>query len=57
MKATSRPIFVLALLVLGGTGPAFAQHQHQSGYAGMESRDIKALSPEQIADLREGRGS
>lgn len=33
--------------------PAAAQ---QSGYAGMQSREIKALSPEQVADLREGRG-
>jgi len=33
-----------------------AQHQHQSGYAGMENRDIKGLSPEQVADLRDGKG-
>src|SRR4051812_21706744 len=56
MSATVRPIFALALPLLGVAGPAVAQHQHQSGYAGMESRDIKGLSHEQIADLLEGRG-
>ena len=30
-------------------------HQHQP-YAGMETRSIKALSDQQIADLRDGRG-
>lgn len=35
--------------------PAWAQHAH-SPYAGMQDRDIKALSAEQVADLREGRG-
>ncbi len=30
--------------------------QGHAPYAGMESRAIKALSPQQIADLREGRG-
>jgi hypothetical protein len=56
MKATIPFHFVLTLSLLGIGSQAVAQHQHQSGYAGMESRDIKALSPEQIADLREGRG-
>lgn len=35
------------------------QHQHQpgsSGYAGLQTRDIKALSPEQVAELRDGKG-
>ena len=35
----------------GGGGDAGAQP-----YAGMEAREIKALSPEEIADLRAGRG-
>ncbi|MDI1286336.1 MAG: periplasmic heavy metal sensor [Reyranella sp.] len=39
---------------------AFAQHNHgqptTSPYAGLDSRPIKALSPEQLADLRAGRG-
>ena len=47
---------VIALLA----GPAVAQqHQHrhgQSPYAGAEKRAIKALSDQQIADLRAGRG-
>jgi Spy/CpxP family protein refolding chaperone len=42
------------LLVLSAL-PACAQHQH-SPYAGMQDRDIKALSVQQIEDLREGRG-
>jgi hypothetical protein len=36
------------------TGGALAQSH--TPYAGLESRTIKALSPQQIADLREGRG-
>lgn len=47
---------VIALLA----GPAVAQqHQHQQGhspYAGAEKRGVKALSEQQIADLRAGRG-
>ncbi len=33
-----------------------AQAQQDQPYAGLQSREIKALSSEQIADLREGRG-
>lgn len=55
---------LLTLLVAGMAGamtPAHAQHEHHpshahSAYAGMEGRAIKALSGEQIADLREGKG-
>ena len=52
---------IIVILGLAATGSAFAQHagHHQPqpiGYAGMHTRDIKALSPEQVADLREGRG-
>src|SRR3954471_2384084 len=40
--------------------PAMAQHQHApahtSPYAGFESRPIKALSEQQVADLTAGRG-
>jgi hypothetical protein len=50
-----RPLaFFLAL-----SGTAVAQHGHhagQSAYAGLERRSIKALSDEQVADLRAGRG-
>ena len=48
-------IAVLTLIALGR--PAFAQHQHgQSPYASFQHRQVKALSDEQIADLRTGRG-
>lgn len=52
----------VALLTLVAANAALAQHaghSHQpqpSGYAGMQTREIKALSPEQVADLREGHG-
>src|SRR3712207_5865586 len=48
-----------ALLCVMLAGPALAQHQHRpqhSPYAGLEQRAVKALSGEQIADLRAGRG-
>lgn len=35
---------------------AVAQHTPPQPYAGLESRPIKALSPEQLADLHAGRG-
>jgi len=35
---------------------AAAQHTPPQPYAGLESRPVKALSPEQLADLRAGRG-
>ncbi|MDP1966064.1 MAG: periplasmic heavy metal sensor [Reyranella sp.] len=35
---------------------ALAQHSPPQPYAGLDSRPIKALSPEQLADLRGGRG-
>ena len=44
-------IAVLALVVTCGS--AFAQHQP---YAGMETRAIKALSDQEIADLKTGNG-
>ena len=49
----------LIAIALASTGVAFAQHStHEpvSSYASMMSRDIKALSSEQVADLREGKG-
>src|SRR5215211_9358946 len=46
---------LVAILVAGG--PAFAQHRHPpASYAGLQQRAVKALSAEQIADLRAGRG-
>jgi len=45
---------LLALLV----APALAQqHKHEHGpYTGMQQRSVKALSEQQIADLRAGKG-
>jgi Spy/CpxP family protein refolding chaperone len=43
---------IAALLALAGTSAA----QSPQPYAGLDTRDIKALSAEQIADLRAGRG-
>ena len=64
-----RPIMRLAALAIltGLAPPTLAQHQPghateapaagaAAPYAGLESREIKALSPEQIEDFRAGRG-
>ena len=52
------PLAVLAVLL--AAAPALAQHQPshagRSPYAGLQTRAVKALSAEQIADLRAGRG-
>ncbi|WP_119301602.1 Spy/CpxP family protein refolding chaperone [Dongia deserti] len=48
-------LLALALIAM----PAIADtthHGQHSPYAGLHARDIKALSPEQIADLKAGRG-
>ena len=56
-----KSIFALAACALF-VGPALGQsHSHggmegHSPYAGLEKREIKALSDEQMADLRAGRG-
>jgi Spy/CpxP family protein refolding chaperone len=47
------PLLVLVLLALAA-GPSLAQSQQP--YAGFEGRSIKALSEQQLADLRAGRG-
>ena len=41
------------LVLLLAAFPALAQH---SPYAGQETREVKALSPEEIAELLDGRG-
>lgn len=48
----------LLTLALAAALPAVAQHhpQHGNAYAGMQARDIKALSDDQLTALREGRG-
>jgi hypothetical protein len=46
-----------ALMTMALAGPALAQHQHnQTPYAGLQQRPVKALSDQQLADLRAGRG-
>jgi hypothetical protein len=48
---------ITALLIMALAAPAAAQHQHgQAPYAGLQDRPVKALSNEQLADLRAGRG-
>jgi LTXXQ motif family protein len=52
-------LFVLSLSAASSALGQHAGHQQQpqtNGYADMQSREVKALSPEQMADLREGRG-
>lgn len=44
----------LAVALLGGQ--AAAQTQHEQPYAGMQTREIKALSGEEMSDLKAGRG-
>ncbi len=44
---------VIAFMVLAGGASA---QMHQPSYAGMQARPIKALSDQQIADLKAGRG-
>ena len=58
-RITLKLIAVTALLV--GAGATFGQHSHQpshaaSPYAGQQTREIKALSPAQTADLLAGKG-
>lgn len=52
---------IAACACLMGAGGAFAQHIHApshsaSPYAGQQTREIKALSPAQTADLLAGKG-
>jgi hypothetical protein len=47
---------IAAVTVIALGGIAAAQHQHNAPYAGLHQRAIKALSGQQIADLRAGRG-
>lgn len=56
-------LFVLPLVAAFSAVPAAAQHHHggqgqpgPSPYAGMQARPVKALSDQQLADLRAGRG-
>ncbi|HEY7999492.1 MAG TPA: hypothetical protein VIE87_11780 [Pseudolabrys sp.] len=47
-----KPLIVAVGFVVFVSGAAFAQ----SPYAGMQMRSVKALSDEQVADLKAGRG-
>jgi LTXXQ motif family protein len=47
-----RNALLCAAVLLAGFGNAYAQ----SPYAGQESREIKALSPQEISDLLAGKG-
>jgi acetylornithine/succinyldiaminopimelate/putrescine aminotransferase len=50
-------LFVAAVTIIAFGGLAAAQHQHgPTPYAGLQQRAIKALSEQQISDLRAGRG-
>ena len=50
-EAHMNRLLLLALIAFGlGTAPSLAQSQQP--YAGLEGRSIKALSEQQIADLR-----
>jgi hypothetical protein len=46
----------LVLLLCLAAAPGVATAQHHQNYAGLQARAIKALSDQQIADLRAGRG-
>ena len=48
----------IAVIMIWLTAPAFSQQLHHghSPYTGSQTREIKALSDQQIADLRNGRG-
>lgn len=48
--------FCSAAIALFGLTAVLAQESPKSPYAGFEQRPIKALSAQQIADLRAGRG-
>lgn len=64
MNNPASPALAALLLLLAATATALAQHAPASGhaghasapYAGMHSRSIKALSDQQLADLRAGKG-
>lgn len=51
-----RTSIVLAFLAVSGAASGEAPHGEHSPYAGEESRAVKSLSPEDIAELRRGGG-
>jgi Spy/CpxP family protein refolding chaperone len=46
----------MIVAILATVGVAQAQHASPSPYSGLETRSVKALSDQQIADLKAGRG-
>jgi Spy/CpxP family protein refolding chaperone len=56
MRALSCNAAGAALIVIFALMPSIALAQAPQPYAGLEARAIKALSDQQIADLRAGRG-
>jgi hypothetical protein len=57
VSVINRMRLVVAAVLLSLAGPALAQHHHQhSAYVGLDARDIKALSEQQLADWQAGRG-
>ena len=52
----NRILTVLTLLAVSGAATGQALHEKHSPYAGEESRAIKSLSPEDIAEIRAGGG-
>jgi hypothetical protein len=49
-------LWIVIAATLAAAGAAQAQHAPASPYSGLETRSVKALSDQQIADLRAGRG-
>ena len=50
-----RLMFATVLVAMFSSAAQAQSHQHQP-YAGLQSRSIKALSEQQVADLRDGKG-
>jgi Spy/CpxP family protein refolding chaperone len=52
------PVLALVLMIPASAPPSqqAGHHGHGSPYAGLENRAVKALSDQQIADLKAGRG-
>jgi Spy/CpxP family protein refolding chaperone len=49
-------LWIVMAVTLATVGAAKAQHASPSPYTGLETRQVKALSDQQIADLKAGRG-
>ncbi len=56
MSSLSWKLLLAGLAIVAGGAPAVAQMPASNTYAGFQSRQIKALSDDQMADLRAGRG-